>query len=195
MGEQPAIYGLDVTTSATGPFVDPTTDRIVAIGLSSSGADEYFDGNETDLLSDLEERLGLLAPGVIATWDGSVLALPLLAARARHCSVPLSLRLQSDRRAAPPSPVRGVDQPVRGRWGDHQILDLRRVYEPGRRWGLLGRGRDREDLIPPTDELAPHDPCSDARLARRLAERRWPQARRHLDTLTESADAFTPTLG
>jgi hypothetical protein len=192
----PAVYGLDLVTDASGPLVDPFTNRIVAVGLSSARGDERFDGDERELLAALDTRLMALPAGVVVTWHGSVLAIPLLAARARAQRIHLGLVLEPDRRSAPPSPVRGVETAVRSRWGHHAVLDLQRVYEPEvSRWRLRRRERDPETLIPPTDELTPRDPCRDARLARSLTERRWSQARRHIDSVSTTAPDRPTTVG
>lgn len=185
MSDQPPIYGLDLITDAAGPLIDPITSRIVEIGLSTASGDELYEGGEPELLELLDRRLNLLDPGVLATWHGSIVALPLIAARAKRWNLDLSLTLQDDRRAAPASPVIGVTA-VRARWHDHGVLDLRRVYETAepRRWRRRrNTSRSLEDLIPPTDDLAQRDPLKDARLARQLAERRWPQAKRVIDQI------------
>ncbi|MDA3039433.1 MAG: hypothetical protein O3C27_07850 [Actinomycetota bacterium] len=179
----PAIYGLDLVTDCAGPLVDPVVNRIVAVGLSSSNSDQLFTGDEAQLLDELDERLHALPAGVIVTWQGSVLAIPLIAARAAVHGLDLGLTTEPDKRSAAPSPVLGVAAAVRARWGQHAVLDLQRVYKPGvSRWrGRRNRHRDHEALYPPTDNLIARDPSRDARLARSLAERRWPQARRHID--------------
>lgn len=179
----PAIYGLDLVTDCTGPLVDPAVNRIVEVGLSSSNSDQLFAGDEAALLRDLDDRLSALPAGVVVTWQGSVLAIPLIAARAATHGITLGLTIETDKRSASPSPVLGVDATVRARWGQHAVLDLQRVYESGTsRWrGRRNRDRDHEALYPPTDNLIARDPSKDARLARSLAERRWPQAKRHID--------------
>ncbi len=187
MTSLPAIYGLDLVTDSAGPLVDPDLHRVVAIGLSSTNTDQLFDGDEPTLLEELDTRLSTLSPGVIVTWHGSVLAIPLIAARAQRHHVALGLCLEADKRTAPRSPVLGVDAAVRARWGNHAVLDLQRVYESHgpRWWGRRNRDRDVEDLLPPTDDLIARDPCKDARLARCLAERRWSQAKRYIDPLPQ----------
>lgn len=179
----PAIYGLDLVTDCTGPLVNPAINRIVEVGLSSSNSDQLFAGDEAQLLCDLDDRLNALPRGVVVTWQGSVLAIPLIAARATIHGLTLGLTTETDKRSSAPSPVLGVDAAVRARWGQHAVLDLQRVYESGSsRWrGRRNRDRDHEALYPPTDNLIARDPSKDARLARSLAERRWPQAKRHID--------------
>lgn len=190
MSGLPTIYGLDLTIDASGPFVDPASDRVLEVGLSASHCDDLFAGDEADLLRELDDRLAMLPAGIIVTWHGSVLAIPLIAARARLHRLTLGLALEQDKRSAPPSPILGLDAAVRARWGQHAVLDLQRVYEPGggRWWGRRHRDhrdRDHEALFPPTDDLIPRDPCKDARLVRCLAERRWSQAKRHIDALSQ----------
>ena len=195
MTDQPPIYGLDLLTNATGPLIDPASDRILEIGLSTPNEDELYEGGEPELIELLDRRLRLLEPGVLATWHGSVLAIPMIAQRAARWQLELGLTLWADRRSAPPSPIAGVEEASCASWHTHQVLDLRRVYEtiePKRRSRRRGRGVDPEDLIPPADDLALRDPRKDARLARQLAERRWSQARRFVDG-PAPADAGTDT--
>lgn len=178
---QPPIYGIDVITDAVGSCIDASRDRILAIGLSVATAAELFDGPEADLLALLNDRLEALPPGVIATYNGSLLDLPLIARRARRRGVSIDLRVRADRRASPDSPLVDLDHAVCGAWGHHQHLDLRRVYDEGRR---PKRGRfDPEMLMPVADELTDRDPCRDAALARRLSERRWAQAKKFVDRM------------
>jgi len=196
MSNQPPIYGLDLTAETAGPRINRTTDRILKIGLSRTAEDEIYEGGEPELIELLDRRLRLLPVGVIASWHGSILAIPLIVARAERWDLTLGLRVEIDRRAAPLSPILGVESAVIGQWHQHQLLDLRRIYETSepRRWSRLGRSKSNaEDLIPPVDDLARRDPRKDARLARQLAERRWPQARRFVDRVeklsgTEASD-------
>jgi hypothetical protein len=179
------IYGLDLITDADGPLIEPDRHQITQIGLSRRAEDELYEGGEPELLELLDRRLKLLPRGVLATWHGSVLAVPLIAQRAERWKLSLGLTLWVDRRAAPLSPVAGVDTAYCASWHDHALLDLRRVYETSepKRWSIRGRSRpDPEDLIPTPDELTQRDPLKDARLARQLAERRWSQAKRCVDT-------------
>jgi hypothetical protein len=198
----PPIYGLDLIVDTSGPLVDPTTDRILEVGLSRSAEDELYEGGEPELLELLDRRLRLLPAGVIASWHGSILAIPLIMLRAERWNLTLGISGEPDRRAAPPSPVIGIDGAFIGQWHHHTLLDLRRVYETteSRRWLPLSRprslGRSKtsdEDLIPPVDDLAPRDPRKDARLARQLAERRWAQARRCVDRFDQpTVDPLKP---
>ncbi len=179
---QPPIYGIDLITDAVGQTVDPAQHRIVAIGLSLATRTERFDGPECDLIKLLDERLGALPAGVIATYNGSLLDLPLIAARAEMFGVATSLRLRTDRRAAPDSPILDLTEAICAAWGPHQHLDLRRFYSESSRKKRRGR-LDPESLIPESNELTRRDPCKDAVLARRLTERRWQQARKFIDRM------------
>lgn len=177
---QPPIYGIDVITDAVGSTIDSVRDRIVAIGLSMPTSTELFDGPESDLLKLLDQRLAELPPGIVVTFNGSLLDLPLIARRAKQLRINIDLRVRTDRRAAPESPLKDLDHAVCAAWGPHEHLDLRRVYDQGRR----KRGRfDPEMLMPVADELTDRDPCRDAMLTRRLSERRWNQARKYIDRM------------
>lgn len=165
---KPPIYGLDIAFE-TRPVPDEgphdgmmsleSHERvIVAAGLSTIDGDEYYDGSERRILSVLDQRFAVLDPGIITTWNGSVVGLPLLRARARSLHLGLGLRLRPDRRS---------NRRLAGAWHRQRHLDLRWVYD------------DPEPGPDPAANSA--DPCRGAHLARSLAERRWNRARRHLD--------------
>lgn len=156
--------------------LDPFDATIVAAGISTPDGDELYDGAEQRILSILDRRFAALEAGIFATWNGSVLDLPLLRARARALQLDLGLRIRPDRRGslravdgrvADPTPAPyqvgraagGGPRPVSGAWHDQRHLDLRRV----------GAHYDSPD------------PCRGAHQARSLADRRWNRARRHLD--------------
>ena len=188
----PPLYGIDVvldTARHAGRAgdeapIDPSTDRVVSIGISLEGRDLLFDGDEVDVLADVEELLADLDPGVLVSWQGGLVDLPVLAARSRLLDVPTGLRLRRDVRDTRTSPVRGAPGGYCGAWHHHRHLDLARVYDPsGPRVIRALLNRDSDDLIPPTDELTSHDPRRDAQLARCLAERRWSKARRLVDRM------------
>jgi hypothetical protein len=162
-------------------ILDPLNSTVIAAGISTIDGDEYYDGDERRILSVLDQRFAVLDPGIISTWNGSILDLPFLRARARFLRLGLGLRIRPDRRRGPrPSTTRrpqpsvqvggakpGTAKPVCGAWHRQRHLDLRWVY---------GEGAS-------TDELLGPDPRRGAHLARSLAERRWMRARRHLDRI------------
>ncbi len=188
---RPPIYGLDIVvdtdslpdepTSGDVYVVDPYNSTIVAAGLSTIDGDEFYDGDERRILSVLDQRFAVLDPGIISTWNGSILDLPLLRARARALKIGLGLRIRPDHRREPRSarsgtgrptvqvghPRPGTNRAVRGAWHRQRHLDLRWVY----------------GAAASADELRSPDPRRGAHLARSLAERRWTRARRHLDRI------------
>jgi hypothetical protein len=198
---RPPLYGLDLVTDtvADAPTpnlspaftpIDPATDRILAVGLSLEGCEFHFDGDEVSLLREVDEFLTELPPGVLVTWYGAVVDLPVLVARAERLGLALGLRLRRDRRDERTSPVTGAEGAWCGVWHQHRHLDLARVYTPGSSRSLrLRRARVLEDLIPPSDELTGHDPRHDAHLTRCLAERRWARARRLVDRMPPAPGA------
>lgn len=188
MPAHPPIYGFDLVTDTLGDSVDPAVNRIVSIGIDTGRDVDVLTGDERTMLVDLDQLLASIEPGVIATWNGSLLDLPLIARRSAVHEVVTDLVVRPDRRAAPPSPILELDHAVCGAWGAHQHVDLRRVYAAVSRWRKRGR-LDPETMIPPAHELAPRDPGKDARLARRLAERRWGQARKFVDRMPDRAGA------
>lgn len=164
-------------------MLDPYDSVIVGAGLSTVDGDEFYDGSERRILSILDQRFAVLEPGIISTWNGSILDLPLLRARAKALELGLGLRIRPDRRRTlrfggrsettnPPTvqvgrtPAGGA-RPMSGAWHRQRHLDLRWVY----------------DQATSADELTSPDPCRGAHLARSLAERRWSRARRHLDRI------------
>jgi hypothetical protein len=197
---RPPIYGLDIVVDidamsvepwppdddaahAADPVyvLDPSSSVVVAAGISTIDGDEYYDGSERRILSVLDQRFAVLDPGIISTWNGSILDLPFLRARATALRLGLGLRLRPDRRRgprlrrgeAPQTVVRVGDvddgplRPMCGAWHQQRHLDLRWVY---------GEGSS-------ATELQNLDPRRGAHLARSLAERRWNRARRHLDRI------------
>lgn len=188
---RPPIYGLDIVVdtdrlpdrpNADDVFVvDPSASTVVAAGISTIDGDEFYDGDERRILSILDQRFAVLDPGIISTWNGSILDLPFLRARAKALGLNVGLRVRPDRRRGPrPRPGHqplpsvqvggarsGAGRPVCGAWHRQRHLDLRWVY---------GEAAS-------TDELLGLDPRRGAHLARSLAERRWLRARRHLDRI------------
>lgn len=201
MGQHAVIYGLDIETDLTHDGLDPAVASVRAIALSGRTFDDLFVGDEADLLRQLDERLAELAPGVVATWNGSAFDLPFLADRARLLGVPLGLKLCLDRRLTlHRAPLPGHAGAYRASWHDHGHLDTFRLYggaeTAAQRLSLRSLGR----IVTRTSEVRPSRPqplsnealhaCapSDARLARVLAERRWPAAARMVDHVSP-ADA------
>jgi hypothetical protein len=196
---QPPLYGLDIVTDtargddSASPTIDPATDRVLAVGLSLGGRDLLFDGDEPALLERLDDLLADLPAGVLVSWQGGLVDLPVLDARAERLQVDIALRIRRDPRDRRPSPLAGIEGAYCGSWHGHRHLDLARVYDPsGPRVIRALRGRSDEDLIPPTDELTSHDPRRDAQLARCLAERRWGRARRLVDRMPSTASTPSP---
>ena len=189
----PPLYGFDLLTDATEHYIDPARHRILKVGISTPSGDHVYDGEEGEVLQLVDHRLALLPPGVIVTWQGSLVDLPLFHLRSRALGMSPGLRLRADHRAAPPSVLKDIEHPWCADWHGHQHLELRRVYDESSRWWNPLRSRlDPESMIPPSNDLARRDPCKDARLARSLAERRWQQARKSVDRMPERADWLPP---
>jgi hypothetical protein len=197
MTRRTPVYGLDIETDTTVDGLDPAVARILTVALSSEDVDELFIGDEPSLLSELDDRLYSLPPGVIATWNGAAFDLPFIADRAAMYGTALGLRLEHDPRIL----VRGRALPghrgaYRAAWHHHAHLDAFRVYRsdvgPALRisCGLKSIARfvglsvvevDREQIHGLSQEALHAYASSDARLARVLTERRWPSARRSID--------------
>jgi DNA polymerase elongation subunit (family B) len=182
------VYGLDIETDTSVNGLDPAVGGILTVALSTPGGDEVFVGREVDMLAAVDARLAVLAPGVVATWNGAFFDLPFLADRAAHHGVPLGLKLTLDPRI--PSrrdPLPGHRGAYRACWHCHRHVDAYQLYRGdvgpalgiscslkaiARLVGLTPVEVDRariHDLAP--DALAAYV-ASDARLARLLTERR-----------------------
>ena len=195
MGHQAVIYGLDIETDNTEDGLDPAVASVRAIALSGRNFDELFVGDEADILLALDARLAALPTGVVATWNGSAFDLPFLADRARILGIDLGLKLRLDRRLTlHRAPLPGHAGAYRASWYDHGHLDTFRIYgaEAGAAQRLslrsLGRlvGIGGQDVHPARTQTLCNEALhacapSDARLARVLAERRWPAAARMID--------------
>ena len=195
MGHHAAVYGLDIETDTTHDGLDPAVASVRAVALSGATFDELFVGDEADLLRALDERLWSLPAGVVATWNGSAFDLPFLADRARLLGVDLGLKLRLDRRLTlHRAPLPGHAGAYRAGWHDHGHLDTFRVYgaetTAAQRLSLRSLGRFvglggcevRSTRTQTLSNEALHACApSDARLARVLAERRWPAAARMVD--------------
>ena len=201
MRRRPAVYGLDIETDTTVNGLDPRVAAVVTVALAGPGYEEVFTGPEADLLVDLDERLGELEPGVIATWNGAAFDLPFMADRAALHGVRLGLRLQHDHaitlRRAPLPGHRGA---YRASWFDHGHLDAYRLYRGdvgpalriscslksiARFVGLAPIEVDRSRIHDLSNEALHAYAASDARLARILTERRWGTASRFVDRVSE----------
>jgi DNA polymerase elongation subunit (family B) len=191
------IYGLDIETDTTVDGLDPVRSPVVTAALSTPDDDEVFTGTETAILGALDDRLRALPAGVLATWNGAAFDLPFLADRAAVCGVALGLRLAPDPTGLPGhDPLPGHAGAYRANWYDHRHLDGYRVYRAdvgpllrvscslkaiARLVGLAPVEVDRERIHDlPAAALAAYV-ASDARLARVLAERRWPGIARCVD--------------
>lgn len=197
MARRTPVYGLDIETDTTVDGLDPGVARILTVALSSDEVDEIFTGPEPQLLAELDVRLADIEPGVLCTWNGGAFDLPFIADRAALHGVPLGLRLELD----PSILVRGRALPghrgaYRGSWHHHAHLDAYRVYRSdvgaalriscglksiARFVGLVPVEVDRTRIHQLDQEALHAYASSDARLARVLAERRWPSARRSID--------------
>ena len=64
-------YGLDIETDTTLDGLDATVAAIVAVAVSTADEDFVLQGEELQILTDLEELVSSLAPGVLITWNGN----------------------------------------------------------------------------------------------------------------------------
>lgn len=205
------VYGLDIETDtspvlADGP--DPRVARVRTVALSMPAGDRTFEGDEPELLGELDEVLRQLQPGIIATWNGGAFDLPYLADRAEMWGLRLGLRLAADRHLRVRGELlRGHAGAYRAGWYGHHHLDASRLYGAGRRplldvdellrsFGLRGSRRRDKGAGPadvPDTELthkATHAfAANDARLVRVMVEQRLPAASRQVDRIVLATDA------
>jgi DNA polymerase elongation subunit (family B) len=189
----PSVYGLDIETDTATDGLDPQVGRVLCVGLSGPGGDLVLaHHDEATLLADLDIWLADLAPGVLATWNGSAFDLPYLATRAVRHGVALGLRLELDPDVGlQHDPLPGHDGAYRATWHGHTHLDAYRVFrsDVGRTFGLSCSLKSVAGLVGLTPihedpacvhELDPGDlhryVASDARCTRELALRRWSTA-------------------
>ena len=202
MRRRPAVYGLDIETDTTVNGLDPAVASVVTVALAGAGFEEVFTGPEERLLTELDERLDDLEPGVIATWNGGAFDLPFIADRAARYDLPLGLQLELNPVSATRSatarraPLAGHQGAYRARWYDHVHLDAYRIYRGdvgpalriscslksiARFVGLSPIEVDRTRIHDLSNEALHAYAASDARLARILTERRWATASRGID--------------
>lgn len=197
MRRRQAVYGLDIETDTSTNGLDPGVARVVTVALASPGYEETFTGPEHELLGDLDQRLGQLEPGVIATWNGAAFDLPFIADRAALYGMRLGLHLQLDPRITlGRAPLPGHQGAYRARWYRHGHVDAYRLYRgdarssvriPGSLKGLarlVGLANEQmacDDVGDLSNEALHAYAASDARLARILTERRWSAASRVVD--------------
>jgi hypothetical protein len=202
--QQAIVYGLDIETDTSHDGLDPAVAPVRAVALSRRGGDDLFVGDEATLLRALDAHLASLPLGVLATWNGAAFDLPFLADRARLLGIELGLHLRLDQRLTlRRSPLPGHAGAYRGTWLGHGHLDTYRLYGADVPHGprtslrslgrLLGIGSAGHECRPApvhalTNEALHACAPSDARLARVLAERRWPAAARLVDRV-EPAEA------
>ena len=197
MSRRPNVYGLDIETDTT---VERARFRSGARGDGRAVARRLrrsLQWRRASILTQLDDRLAELAPGVLATWNGAAFDLPFLADRAALLDLPLGLRLQHD-----PSirmrhqPLPGHPGAYRARWHRHGHIDAYRLYRGdvgpalrvscslksiARLVGLAPLQVDRSHIHDLSREVLHAYAASDARLARVLTERRWGTAARFVD--------------
>ena len=175
MRRRQAVYGLDIETDTTENGLDPRVAAVVTVALAGPGYEEVFTGPEAQLLIDVDERIGQLEPGVLATWNGAAFDLPFLADRARLWGIQLGLQLRLDRAIRlQHAPLPGHAGAYRAAWHQHCHVDAYHLY--------------RDDAPDLSTEAQHAYASSDARLARVLTERRWASASRYVDRLPARHD-------
>jgi len=172
-------YGLDIETDTAINGLDPDVAAIVAVALTGDHMEHVLDGDEVEILKQLDSLLGSLPRGIIITWNGTRFDLPFIARRAQILGVPLGL----------------CDPGGRGEWHGHIHLDGYLLFradvgdsvnlscglKPLAKFvGLPVIEVDRSKIHELSVEECRAYVASDAHLARALVHRRWPTARLQL---------------
>jgi DNA polymerase elongation subunit (family B) len=198
---RPRVYGLDIETDTATDGLDPHVGRVLCAAISGPDGDLVLaHHDEHALLAELDTWLADLAPGVVATWNGSAFDLPYLATRAQLLGVGLGLRLELDPAVIlRQGPLPGHDGAYRATWHAHTHLDAYRLFrsDVGRTFGLSCSLKSVAGLVglEPVDEdparvheltpeLRHHYVASDARCTRELVLRRWATASGAIDRVT-----------
>lgn len=194
------IYGLGIETDTS-----PLTKQELAAGYTSRGADpritpittialstDYgpyvlMDSDERTLLERLNLLLGILEPGVLATWNGAVFDLPFLHDRAKMHGVELDLKLVENPGVVPEgNPTPGHAGGYDATWGDHEHVDVAYLAKDdaekkGLEWslkpyaaailGTIPETVDRENLHELSATALRDYVASDAIITRELAQK------------------------
>ncbi len=186
-----SAIGFDIETDTRAGGLDPETAAIVAVAMcSADGHLEFvFEGEESQILLDVDTHIAELPPGLLVTWNGASFDLPFIEHRAGRLGLRLGLRTSPDpSRASPRDPERPS---VRATWHDLVHLDGYLLYrsDVGRSLGMSCGLKSLSHLVGlqplelDREHLHEVDPatlrryvCSDARCAAALVERRMPAA-------------------
>ncbi|MFT7645472.1 MAG: DNA polymerase elongation subunit (family B) [Candidatus Poriferisodalaceae bacterium] len=137
------VYGLDIETDTAVDGLDPAVSAIIAIAVTGpavtgpaaagNGGCRVFSGAEAHILTELDDHMRQLPPGVVVTWNGSGFDLPFLVERAARSGAPSGLRTRLDPQLATRTPLPGHTGSYRGVWQSneglpHLHLDAYRVY-------------------------------------------------------------------
>lgn len=181
-------YGFDIETDTTINGLDPDVAAVVAVALVSDDLEVVLEGDERQLLIELDELVRSLPTGVIITWNGGGFDLPFVADRARRHAVASGIDLVLDpTRHGRRDPLPGHVGAYRARWHGHGHLDGYRLFRAdvgaslhfscglkplARMVGLPVIEVDRERIHELDDATRRAYVASDAYLARVLTQRR-----------------------
>ncbi len=169
------------------------------MAISGDDWSQVFDGDETSILSNVDDALASLDSGIITTWNGARFDLPFIRDRADVLGIELGLVLEADLRSrSRHDPLPGHLGGYLATWHGHGHLDAYQVYRAdvgaivrlpcglknlARFVGMEPVEVDRELIHElAIDELHAYV-ASDAIATRELALRRWETAHRHIDLL------------
>jgi hypothetical protein len=191
------LYGIDIETDTSVDGLDPSCSPIVAVAVEGRGVEVVLTGDEARLLSELDELIRSLHPGVLVTWNGARFDLPFIADRCGHHQVPVGLRLHASRERCS-HPLPGHQSAYLAGWYQHGHLDGYRLFrgDVGRALpiscGLKNLARmvglepfevDRTAIHSLSADDLHRYVLSDARLARQMVERRLVTALDAVDTV------------
>ena len=191
------MYGLDIETDTSRGGLDPAEAPIVAVAICGDGWSSVFDGEEADILTELDAAIAALEPGVLTTWNGARFDLPFIADRTALLGLQLGLKLaENTRYRSRHEPLAGHSGSYIASWYQHRHLDAYVVYRAdvgaslgipcglkplSRMLGLSPVEVDRTAIHELSSEELNDYVASDAILTRELALRRWRTASLAID--------------
>jgi len=102
---------------------------VVAVALTGDGMEVVLDGDEAEILIELDRLLSSIPAGVLVTWNGGGFDFPFLHDRATRLGIELGLQLRLDPTiGGRHEPLTGHLGAYRARWHQHRHIDGYQVF-------------------------------------------------------------------